>query len=206
MNPSILLARHGETEWNRDGRLQGREDSPLTPRGLAQADALAAAAKSLRVRRIIASPLGRALTTARVVAEACGASLEISDALVELSFGACAGLTMAEIESRHPALRAAREAARWTTAWPEGGESYADAEARVRVWLESAGLPWSDPPAAIVGHGASSRSIARALTGMSTDAALAIALPSGGAVRLWPSGSWQAVELGDATAGLEREV
>lgn len=184
---SLLLCRHGETEWNLQGRLQGRGDSPLTARGLAQADALATLAQGLGVRRIVASPLGRALTTARRMADACGATIETHDALVELSFGECSQMTREEYVARFPTLRAERKRARWTTRWP-GGESYADAEARLRAWLDAAGAPWSDPPTAIVTHQSVGRALVRVLTGCPEEEALEHALAAGGALQVWEDG------------------
>lgn len=184
---SLLLCRHGETEWNLQGRLQGRGDSPLTPRGVEQAEALAVLARGLGVKRIVASPLGRALTTARRVADVCGATVETRDELMELSFGECSELTREEYVARFPTLRAERKAARWTTRWP-GGESYADAEARLRAWLDAAGVPWSDPPTAIVAHQSVGRAMVRVLTGCSEAEALEHALAAGGALQVWEDG------------------
>lgn len=185
---SLLLCRHGETEWNRDGRLQGRLDSPLTPRGLAQADALGAIVASLGVRRVLSSPLGRALVTAQRVAAACGGTVETRDALVELSFGDCETLTREQYVARWPTLEAERAAARWTTPWP-GGESYADAEVRLRRWLADEGAPWSAPPVAIVAHQSVCRALVRVLSGCSEAEALEHALASGGALRVWEGGA-----------------
>ncbi len=184
---SLVLSRHGETQWNRIGRLQGRQDSPLTPRGLAQADALAMLAQSLGVQRVLSSPIGRALNTARRVVEHCGAALETDEALVELDFGDCEGLTRDEYVARFPTLEADRAAARWTTPWP-GGESYADAEARLAAWLREVGTPWSAPPVLIVSHQSVCRAFVRVLTGCSEHDALHHALASGGALQVWEGG------------------
>ena len=184
---SLLLCRHGETMWNLEGRLQGRGDSPLTARGLAQADALAALAASHGVKRIVSSPLGRALTTARRVAEACGASVETRDELMELSFGDCSTLTRDEYAVRFPSLRAERNAARWTTRWP-GGESYADAVVRLERWLAETGVPWGDPPVAIVTHQSVGRALVHVLTRCTQEQALEHALAAGGALQVFEDG------------------
>lgn len=202
---TILLCRHGETEWNREGRLQGRDDSPLTARGLAQAQALGAAAAARGVTRVVASPLARAATTARIVAERCGATLELHDALVELDFGRCGGLTLAEVDERFPQLRAERRRAHWTYRWP-GGESYADAAARLGAWLAARPPLWAEPPVAIVGHGAASRAFVHALTGCAPEAARTIQLGSGGALIVHEDGAWQPLADLTGAEGLEREV
>lgn len=150
-NPSVLLLRHGETEWNRIGRLQGRDDSPLTARGQAQAASLARLAVAFRVQRVWSSPLGRARSTARVIAEACSVPIETHDELMEIDFGHCSGGTLAEAEARFPGFLARRQSARWTEPWP-GGESYADVLERVAPWLARVGELRTDPPTLIVAH------------------------------------------------------
>ncbi len=164
MPRSVLLLRHGETEWNAAARLQGRGDSPLTARGEASADAFAAYCAARGVRRVFASPLGRAQRTAERIAERCGAAVETAAALVEMDFGACSGLTMRDIADRFPGLAVRREAARWGTPWPEG-ESYADVERRVAPWWRDSGPGFGEPPAAVVAHGALLRALRRVLTG-----------------------------------------
>src|SRR5437588_638163 len=100
---TIYLARHGETVWNRDGRFQGRLDSPLTRRGLDQARRMGEtlAARIPRGERrdwtIVASPLGRAQHTARIIAGIlglAGADIETEARLAEVDIGSWAGLDM----------------------------------------------------------------------------------------------------------------
>lgn len=171
MPHSILLLRHGETEWNAASRLQGRGDSPLTARGEEAAEALAAFCSARGVHRVVASPLGRAQVTASRIAERCGVAVETDTALVEMDFGECSALTMREIADAFPGLAVAREAARWTTAWP-GGESYADVERRMREWWRQSRVPFASPPVAVVGHGAAQRALRRVLTGESPEQVL----------------------------------
>ena len=66
MRCSILLARHGETAWNAEGRYQGQEDIPLSPVGEAQARALGERLRDVHIDRAVASPLTRALRTAEL--------------------------------------------------------------------------------------------------------------------------------------------
>lgn len=171
MPRSVLLLRHGETEWNAASRLQGRGDSPLTARGEASADAFAAYCASRGVRRVVASPLGRAQRTAERIASRCSCELETESALVEMDFGTCSGLTLREIADRFPGLAVAREKARWMTRWPEG-ESYADLERRIGEWWESAPARFAEPPPALVAHGALLRALRRVLTGESEEQVL----------------------------------
>jgi len=193
---SILLLRHGETEWNAASRLQGRGDSPLTARGEAAAEVLAGYCAARGVQRVVASPLGRAQATARCIAARCGARVETDDALVEMDFGACSALTMRDIADRFPGLAVAREAARWTCRWPEG-ESYADVESRMRAWWQRMPAPFAAPPVAIVGHGAAQRALRRVITGEAPEQVL-VRMLSG--TMLWEvTDALECLEL-DATA------
>jgi len=126
----LLIARHGETEWNAAGRIQGRGDSALTARGRDQARRLAAFVADQGVERLFASPLGRARETAAIVARALDLEPVIDERLVEGSAGVGDGLTFAEIETRHAGALARRDADRWRVALPRG-ETVADIWDRV---------------------------------------------------------------------------
>jgi probable phosphoglycerate mutase len=138
---AIYLLRHGETEWSRADRKQGRADSPLTPLGVKQVQACARLlASSLPVgvpARLITSPLGRARASAEIVRSLLGlpeTSLSVSTPLAEHDYGAWAGLTNAGIEERFPGQLARRRQDHWNYVVP-GGESYALLAQRVGEWL-----------------------------------------------------------------------
>jgi probable phosphoglycerate mutase len=191
---SLLLLRHGETEWNVLGRLQGSDDSPLTARGLEQAAALAAWTASRGVRRVVCSPLGRARTTAEQIAAACSAPLAVREALAEMSFGECAGLTLGQCEERFPAMLEARARARWEHRWP-GGESYADVLERTRRWLDSEPDALAGEVVAVVSHQALNRALLVALTGCELDWALSGAQAPGQAIEVLPDGRSRWIEF-----------
>lgn len=118
---TILLARHGETDWNREGRFQGHADPPLNATGHAQAAELAAELKDVELAAVHSSPLRRALETAQRVAAEHGLEPVAVDALREVDVGSWQGLTRPEIETRYP-----EQFARWLDydqGW-EDGESY----------------------------------------------------------------------------------
>lgn len=96
----LFLFRHGETDWNREGRLQGHVDTPLNATGLAQAQALAESLRPHRLDAVLSSDLLRASTTAQIVATAIGAPLFIEMGLRETNVGAAEGLLWAEAKSR----------------------------------------------------------------------------------------------------------
>ncbi|MFM7225375.1 MAG: histidine phosphatase family protein [Actinomycetota bacterium] len=93
----IVFARHGRTEVNRGGRLQGRIDAPLDELGRRQAEAIAAALVAEAPVRVVASPLARARATAAAVAAAAGLEVEVDERLVEIDYGAWDGVPMADI-------------------------------------------------------------------------------------------------------------
>jgi probable phosphoglycerate mutase len=107
---TLILARHGETDWNRDGRFQGHADPPLNDRGREQAHALAAFLADEPIEAVYASDLLRAHETAQIVATSRGLPVVVDPDLRERDVGAWAGLTLPEIEDRFPEeLRAFRE-------------------------------------------------------------------------------------------------
>ena len=99
----LLLVRHGETDWNAAGRIQGCTDTPLNARGRAQAAALAEKLRSSeRAEALYTSPLRRAAETAEIIGSALGLRPEPVEALREISFGVWEGCSWAEIQRRWP--------------------------------------------------------------------------------------------------------
>ncbi len=119
----ILLARHGETPWNAEGRYQGQIDIPLSPVGEAQAKALGERLQGLEITRAVASPLSRAQTTARYALGAGREAMLLTEPdLQEIAHGEWEGLLASEINDKDPArLRAWREEP--DTVLMPGGES-----------------------------------------------------------------------------------
>ena len=123
----ILLARHGETPWNAEGRYQGQEDIALSPVGEAQAVSLGRRLESVRIDRAVSSPLSRARRTAeRALGAERASTLQIDPGLQEINHGSWEGLLASEIHARDPeGLRAWREAPD-SVRMPDGGESLQD--------------------------------------------------------------------------------
>ncbi|HEX7822181.1 MAG TPA: histidine phosphatase family protein [Sphingobium sp.] len=134
---TIYLLRHGETEWNAGGRFQGRLDSPLTAKGLAQARAAARRLADLApvADALCSSPLGRAQQTVEAIRAAHAyPAVQWDWRLAEVSLGSWDGLTHVDIDACWPHHLDGASRYDWYFRAPDG-ESAEDAAARVRSWL-----------------------------------------------------------------------
>lgn len=184
---TIYLVRHGETEWNREERIQGHLDSPLTPKGRHQARAagrlLGRLIEDPAALALYASPLGRARQTADIVADALGLGAQPwrhDERLKEITWGDWDGRTHAEIEARWPGGLDRREARHWT-AVPPGGESYAMLASRVESWLKSLS---GHECRVLVAHGTLGRVLRGLYLGLSNVETLALDEPQNALFRL----------------------
>ena len=162
----LFLARHGETEWNRAGRWQGKTDIPLSDAGRAQARALAAALVGRGIAEVHASDLQRAAETAAIVAELLGiAAFNVDARLRERGFGCFEGFTREECAAQHPEAWARYLFDRRAT--PPGGEPQPEVAARVVAALtELARAPRpTDHATLVVSHGGTIRTFIHEVTG-----------------------------------------
>jgi broad specificity phosphatase PhoE len=166
--PILYYIRHGETDWNVEGRLQGRHDVPLNARGRKQASHCGQILRDLFAQRsrdpmsldYQSSPLGRARQTMELARAALGLAAEgyrAETALSEISFGAWEGFTIAQLRARDPQRLAAREHDKWRFL-PPGGESYEMVAARMRAWCD--GLARDT---VVVAHGGTARGLIASL-------------------------------------------
>ncbi|MDO9377774.1 MAG: histidine phosphatase family protein [Nocardioidaceae bacterium] len=102
MSRRLVLWRHGLTDWNVQGRLQGQSDVPLNETGIGQARDAGARLAALKPARIVSSDLERARETARALAELVGLDVELDERLREMNFGEREGLTLEESYERFP--------------------------------------------------------------------------------------------------------
>ncbi|GAA1284015.1 MULTISPECIES: histidine phosphatase family protein [Brachybacterium] len=163
----LVLVRHGQTEFNREGRLQGQVDIPLNETGARQAAVLAAAIAENPPDLIVSSPLERARDTARIVGQACELDVTTDEAFLERSFGQWEGLRGEEIRRHWP-----EEHADWRAHRPVAGLDLEDrpevaarvAEACRRLAAENTGRT-----VMVVAHGAAITLGITALLGLDPD-------------------------------------
>ena len=98
---SFICLRHGATDWNRQGRFQGRTDNPLNDDGIAQAHEAAAKLQQVALVHVVSSPLVRALRTAEIIAAAASKPVTVDHGLIELDFGSFEGQPVRELMIRH---------------------------------------------------------------------------------------------------------
>jgi broad specificity phosphatase PhoE len=182
----IYLIRHGQTEFNREDRVQGRVDSPLTALGREQARAMGARLAAL-VRdepgewRLETSPLGRARQTAAILAEIAGLpEPRIDERLIEVGYGVFEGLTRDEVDA----------------GWPEyvgmngifgrapDGESFEALSARVGDWLAEAQARPAHQRSVAVTHAGVSRTMRGLYLGLDVEAMRRMDKPQGVIFRL----------------------
>ncbi|ALV08907.1 histidine phosphatase family protein [Roseateles depolymerans] len=153
MDATLVFAlRHGETAWNREGRLQGHLNLPLNDMGQAQARRLGAALADQAIDAVYASDLDRALSTAKAVAAAHGLPVHTDPRLRERSFGRFEGRLWADIEADYPEA-AVRWKQRDPTFEPPGGESLTTFYARCIEAASSIALAHAGQTVALVAHG-----------------------------------------------------
>ena len=144
---TIYYIRHGETDWNVAGRLQGRHDVSLNTRGRSQAAHCGDILRDLFARDgrdpadcdYVSSPLGRARETMELVRVPLGLPPEgyrLEERLTEIAFGDWEGFTIAQLHIRDPQRIATREHDKWHFV-PPGGESYAAVSVRMREWHQN---------------------------------------------------------------------
>ena len=98
---SFICLRHGATDWNREGRFQGRTDNPINDEGIAQAFAAARRIQKLRIDRVVSSPLRRARKTAEIIAAASAAPVVIDEDIIEIDYGSLEGQVIADAMRAH---------------------------------------------------------------------------------------------------------
>jgi probable phosphoglycerate mutase len=179
--PRLLLVRHGETDWNRQGRFQGQIDIPLNANGLAQAEAAGTFLASVSIHRAYTSSMARPRQTAEVIlASHPGVPLTATRGLVEIGHGLWEGRLEQEIAESWPRLLADWKRAPHTVQMPEGETIHDVWRRSLETWrMIAAGL---DAPetALVVAHDAVNKAILCGLLGLTPADIWAIKQGNGG--------------------------
>lgn len=164
----LYFIRHGETDWNLEGRLQGQRDIPLNDLGRVQAEEAGRRLQGLVAQPedldYVASPMSRTRETMEILRAAIGlhpTAYRIDERLREITFGAWEGLTWKQVRKAHPDAAQARERDKWGYVPPEG-ESYAMLADRVRSILDDIARD-----TVIVSHGGVARAFLALACGVS---------------------------------------
>lgn len=169
MTTRFLIVRHGQTEWNVAGRIQGHRDSPLTAEGRAQARAVAARLAGEPLAALYSSDLGRTVDTATPTAHALGLPIATDPRLRERALGVFEGLTFGEAEARFPD-RFARYKRRDPHEDMDTGESLLQMRARVDAALRDYAARHPGGTVMVVTHGGVLDQVYRLATGMTVEA------------------------------------
>lgn len=181
MIADLIFVRHGQTEWNVAGRLQGHGDSPLTALGRRQVAAHLPWLRTLQPRGILASPLGRTRATAAILAADLGLDVAFDEDLRERAMGRFEGRTLPEIETADPASHHLRVTDPWH--WrPPGGENYDDLLVRTAPLVER--LRTAAGPLVVVSHGTLVRPLLAGLLALDAATTLRILAPNDLAYRV----------------------
>lgn len=194
----LILIRHGETEWNREGRMQGHLDSPLTVLGRSQALAAGLYLKRLNCDGLIHSDLGRARETARLIATTSGLKGRADPRLRERCLGIMEGLTKAQFRESHPQWFHTYEARDADFVIP-GGESLQQVFDRTRQCLQSLASAFDGATLAVVTHGGILDAAYRMATGCALEAPRRFPILNASLNRISYHGEWRLDDWADIT-------
>ena len=153
----LYIIRHGETDWNKEKRLQGRSDTELNEYGIELAEITAEALKDVKFDRIYSSPLKRAYKTAQIIKMDRNVEIQTDDRLIEICFGDIEGIPMSERPPEFANFFEAPE--KYVPA--NGGESYESLVERAKDFIYNEIVPLSNSceRVLIVAHGALNKAL-----------------------------------------------
>jgi broad specificity phosphatase PhoE len=182
-NPPIYFIRHGETDWNREGRIQGQIDIPLNDAGHQQAVAISRGLKTFlgnsKIDLFVVSPLTRTRQTMGYLAREFDipqSRIETEPAMLELAFGIWEGHYFKDLKTNPEYPKDLDHRFRWR---PPEGESYEDGLERVRQWIGRI-----DGPTVIIAHGAIGRCLIGLVSDLAPSALIKMPTPQGHFCRL----------------------
>jgi len=179
--PKIYLIRHGQTVWNAEGRYQGQLNSALTLKGEVQAQAngekLLKYLKDTDKFSFYSSPLGRASSTAKIIADIIGFDKEkilFDNRIQEINYGIFEGKTKHYCQTELKEQFEARESNKWSYTL-EGGESYETVSIRLKEWLSTLN---DDKPIVMVAHEMINRTLRGIYLGLESEVMLKLRQPN----------------------------
>lgn len=192
----LFLIRHGQTAWNAGSRAQGHVDIPLDETGQHQAALLGQGFANETVARVLCSDLGRAIETARPIADATGAPMEVLPALRERSFGDWEGMSFAQIAAAIDVAQAVQGLDRFGVR-PPNGESLEDVWARLAPVVVR--LHRIEEPTAVVTHGGTASLLMAQMLGGPLTMSRAFRFQNTGITELsrMPDGQWTLARYND---------
>ena len=205
MTTTLVLIRHGLTEWNREGRIQGHRDSPLTDEGIAQARACAARLQSEAFDQVVASDLPRVRHTAELLLAGRSLPIRFDATLRERAYGIGEGLTYAEMDAIHPEFFS-----RIRTTDPdfavEGSESRRQFHLRITTTLRELAAQHDGQRVLVVTHGGVLGVVYRWLNHLHISSPHKVEIPNVAYNRVSVSGDDWALEVWADTAHLPTET
>lgn len=169
----VYFVRHGETDWNAQGRMQGQQNIPLNATGRFQAERAGRVLSRLvpqpELLDYLVSPMLRTLETSEIMLRTIGLDPEIcrkEPRLKELTFGRWEGMTWKEVRAVDPEMAAQREKDKWGLIPPGGGESYAMLAERIRPVFEKL-----ERDTVMISHGGVARAVLAVMGGVSKNEA-----------------------------------
>ena len=197
MDTTVVLVRHGETEWNRVGKIQVHIDSALTAIGIRQAEAIGTMLGGREFDHLVSSDLGRARHTAQIIALSVGHEVLLDPRFRERGFGIAEGKTYAEIDQQFPEMFSRIRDTDPDFAAP-GGESRRQFYERVCAVMNDYADTYRGKSVLVVTHGGVLAAIYRWLTGLPIASPHRIEIPNAGYNRLqFDGGVWRIETWGD---------
>jgi probable phosphoglycerate mutase len=160
----LLIVRHGETDWNREGRWQGHAGPGLNELGRRQAAAIAARLVHASPQVLVSSDLERATETAAAIGDLTGLTARIDPRFREVDVGEWSSLTRPQVAERYP--DAYREWEQGRNAGYPGGETFEDLQVRCQAALDDLFEHGRDQTVALVAHGGSIRAVIASVLGL----------------------------------------
>ncbi len=192
----LVLIRHGETDWNVEGRYQGQADPPLNAKGLAQARQVAEALKTVGIQVIYSSPLQRAWQTAEIIARVLEVPLFPEPRLMEIHQGEWQGRLRSEIAVQYPELFRQWLVDPWHVT-PPGGESLHQVQARVHAAVDDILVRHPGETVGLVTHRIPIALIKVRYQGLDPNAVRTLNLPNT---------YWEVIDVPETTTTPQREV